>query len=192
MTATERFYAAIAQLRAQLVAFRALPNRIVRLRQRAAVVETRAAERNLSAAQLKAAAIKTALLSQLNVVNSVTRRLDSFLEQLRSIGISTAWAVYGPTSLGAVPAIPLALAGIAVAVAAGVGYALRAVSAQENLLSQLERGVLTADEYAKAAGGTSFFGPLGKSLPFLVAGAIAVVAWPMLARRTSQPKRRTA
>lgn len=183
MATSERYQQAIAALRAQLADFRALPNRIVRLRQRAARVESAAAARNMPVEQVKAAGIRTALLTQLNTVNAVTKRLDSFLDQLRSLGLETAWAFYKPQGLGALPAIPLSIAGLAIAVAAGVGYALRAFGAQEALLDQLERGVLTAEEYATAVQGTSFLGPLRKALPYLAAGALAFVALPMLTQR---------
>lgn len=167
---------AISYLQQKVGEFRALPGRIVRTRQLADTVARVAAERGMVEEAAKASAANTALLAQLSGVNSLLRKLDDLETKLQALGIRIAASVYLPDGLGALPAIPVALAAIAVTLAAGIGYALRAYSAQEQLVNALATGVLTPEEYRRATSG-GVLGPLGRALPWIAAGTVAFLLW---------------
>jgi hypothetical protein len=162
---------AISWIQSQLRTWYALPARIRAARERAARLADIATQRG-KAKEAQRARDAAASLQSLDARHSqVSDRLRSLIGALGSVGVH----------LGAVPVVPVAVLGAA-GVAAAMAYVMGQVKRQEDLISAVERGVLTPEEAEKLGlgRGRPWVSISIPWVPLLVAGG---VAWLWLRRK---------
>jgi hypothetical protein len=135
----------------------------------AAVVAGLARQRGAFARAEEADALRESIADTYRKYGGVKDRLDVLLD-----------AVPG---LGAVPVIPLALAGVAIAVAAAMYSIFRRADAQEQALSLIGEGVIQPDDLRQLRHlGRGTFGELADVARYAAIGAALVVGVPLVAR----------
>lgn len=158
---------AVNYVKAKVGQFFGLPARIAAASRKAEQLRQIAQNKGLSSEAAQIGAVQSALLQLQSKYTETESKVGPLLEQLKGAGFGLA-------------VIPIAIVSAAAAVAAAMAYLFQGVSFNEDLLTKIEKKVITPQEATALFGPKPLIGIDFKSLllpvGLLVGGAVAIKA----------------